>query len=94
MIHRVYRGVMFRIGYLIGVAICEPQLRWGRITHDGRCDDCDAKIKEYAAEHLDFPNDGREPEALETVEMIRRMAAGSYRGLCFECYFAETGESA
>lgn len=73
------------IGYGVGVAICEPQLRLGRRRHDGTCDVCGDSLGRYSEERLNFPMDDFAPEASTTGEKIRAMLDAEYECVCLPC---------
>jgi hypothetical protein len=82
-LRRAYRVAGISLGYAIGTAICEPQLRLGRRRHDGTCDHCGKDLGAYAMEKLDFPVSSA--EASSTTEKLRAMADAKYVRICLEC---------
>lgn len=83
MIRSVRWRVGVCLGYAIGVAICEPQLRLGRRRHDGTCDHCSEVLGRYSMEKLDFPDDS--DSGTSTIEKLRAMANAQYVRICLEC---------
>jgi len=81
--------VRFLLGEALGAAICEPQLRLGRLRHDNVCDECGERAAHWALERLEF---GIDIDEVTFKQKLKAALTADYERYCLDCKLEEFGD--